>query len=206
MCSRGYIRNSSYHYNRIGSINLSHYCYIFHGCVPDVAVPSRAVGFMDVSGKLGLFLILLCNFMMHANNRIHYGPIRLFALYTTSLLSLLFRRIWMYWNSKILARYIMSSVLLWLGRFFQTTYKQNMRLFVSCLPFSLMMFGRICVLYFIIIIKSEVWPIWHLVRVGSWNNGMRCMSFYKKVSRLRLNKMRVQKYYVENKAQLETWK
>ena len=62
MWSRGYIRNSSYHYHRNGSINLSHYCYIFRGCVPDVAVPSRAVGFIDVSGKLGFIPYITVQF------------------------------------------------------------------------------------------------------------------------------------------------
>ena len=45
------------------------------------------------------------------------------------------------------------------------------------LSISLMMIVRICVLYLIIKIKSEVWPHLPLFRVRSWNNGMRCMTF-----------------------------
>ena len=37
---------------------------------------------------------------------------------------------------------------------------------------------NIYILCLTIIIKSEVWTIKPLFRVRSWNNGMRCMSFY----------------------------
>ena len=37
---------------------------------------------------------------------------------------------------------------------------------------------NIYILCLIIIIKSEVWTITHFFRVRSWNNGVRCMSFY----------------------------
>ena len=46
---------------------------------------------------------------------------------------------------------------------------QYMGLCVFHLPIYLMMIVRILVLYIIIIIKWEVWPICHLFRVRSWN-------------------------------------
>ena len=106
-----------------------------------------------------------------------YGCIRLFALYTTSLSSL-GRYNWRYWTSKILVTYILSSVCIRLSQFSQISFMQYMRLHVFSLPISLMITVKICVLYLVIIIKSEVWPICHCFRVRSWNNGMRCMSFY----------------------------
>ena len=39
-------------------------------------------------------------------------------------------------------------------------------LFAFSLPISLMMIVRICVLYLLIIIKLEVWPICHCLRLG----------------------------------------
>ena len=47
--------------------------------------------------------------MMCVTNRIHYGRIRLFALYITSL-SLSCRRIWRYWISKILSIECVSKI------------------------------------------------------------------------------------------------
>ena len=46
------------------------------------------------------------------------------------------------------------------------------------LPISLMIIMRIRVLYLIIIIKSEVWPICHSLGLGHEKNGVRRMSFY----------------------------
>ena len=47
------IYNTSYYHHQIGSINISHCGHIFRGCVFEVAVPSYALGFIYVPGKLG---------------------------------------------------------------------------------------------------------------------------------------------------------
>ena len=47
----------------------------FCGCVSDAVVPSCAVGFTYISRESWyLCLLLLCSFMICANNREHYGP------------------------------------------------------------------------------------------------------------------------------------
>ena len=80
--------------------------------------------------------------------------------------------LWRYWTSKILIRYILSSVCLRLSQISQLSVMQYMGLCVFSLPISLMMIVRICVLYLIIIIKSP------LFRFRSWNNGIHWMSVY----------------------------
>ena len=96
-----------------------------------------------------------------------YGHIGLLTHYTNSLSSLC-RHIWRYWVSKILVRYILSSVCLWLSQFSELSYMQLMGLCVFVLPISvmIMMIVRISVLYLNIIIKSEVWPICHCLGLG----------------------------------------
>ena len=94
------------------------------------------------------------------------GRIRTFVHYTASLSSLC-GRIWKYWTSKMLVRYILHSILRYIG------------LWIFSLPTSLVMIVRICV-YFIILSSSN-WKYenhWHLFMGRSWNNGMLCMSFY----------------------------
>ena len=71
-----------------------------------------------------------------------------------------------YWTSKMLVRYI------------QLSFMQYMGLCVISLPISLMMIVRICVLYLITIIKSEVWPICHCLGLGHETMKMRCMFFF----------------------------
>ena len=89
----------------------------------------------------------------------------LLALYTT-LLSSLCRRIWRYWTSKILVRYILLSVCLRLNQFSRLSFMQYMGLCVFSLPISLMMIVRICKIYHIIIVESEVWPNCHCLGLG----------------------------------------
>ena len=103
--------------------------------------------------------------MMCTSNRVHYGPIRLLAHYTTSLSSFC-RRIRKYWTSKMIVRYILSSVCLRLSQFSQLSFMQYMGLFVFNLPIYRMMIVRVCVLNIIIIIKVETWTIWHCLGFG----------------------------------------
>ena len=68
---------------------------------------------------------------------------------------------------KMLVRHILSSVCLRLIRFFQLSLMQYMGLCVFSLLIDLMIIVRIRTLYLItIIIKSEVWPIYHCVGLG----------------------------------------
>ena len=68
---------------------------------------------------------------------------------------------------KMLVKYILSSVCLRLSQFSQLSFIQYMGLCVFSLPIYLMMIVRIRVLYFIIIIiKSEVWSIFHCLWWG----------------------------------------
>ena len=64
--------------------------------------------------------------------------------------------IWTYQTSKVLARYILSSVSLRSSQFSQLSFMQYMGLCVFSLPISLMIIERICALYLIIIIELEV--------------------------------------------------
>ena len=91
------------------------------------------------------------------------GRIRLFALYTAPF-SALCRRIWRYWTSKILASYLLPC--LRLGQFYQLSFMQYMGLCVFSISISPKIILRICVLYLIIIIKSEVWPICNCLALG----------------------------------------
>ena len=84
------------------------------------------------------------------------GRICLYVRYTTFLSSIC-RHIWRYCISKILLRYILSSVCLRLTQFSQLSFMQYMRLCVFSLTIPLMMILRIRALYFIIIITSEMW-------------------------------------------------
>ena len=66
----------------------------------------------------------------------------------------------------------LSSVCLRLSQFSRISFVQYIGVCVVSLSISLMMIVRIRVLYFIIIIKSEVWPIYHCLRFD--NETMVC--------------------------------
>ena len=89
----------------------------------------------------------------------------------TSLLSSLCRRIWKYWTSKILVRYILLSLCLRLSQFSKLSFMQYRGLWVFSLPIYLLMIARICVLY--LIIKSGVWLI--LLCLGLGHETMVCI-------------------------------
>ena len=67
---------------------------------------------------------------------------------------------------KMPVRNILSSVCLKFSKFFQLSSMQYMRLCVFSLSILLLMIVRIRVLYLIIIIKSEIWPICHCLGLG----------------------------------------
>ena len=71
-----------------------------------------------------------------------------------------------YWTSSMLVRFILWSVCLRLSQFSQLSSMPYMGLCVFNLPISLTVTVRIGVLYRTIIIKSEVWPIYHCLWLG----------------------------------------
>ena len=85
--------------------------------------------------------------------------------------------IWRHWTYKMPVRYNLSSVWVSLSIFSQLSIIQYVGLCVLSLPISFVVIERIYILCLIVIMKSEVWTI-PLFRVRSWNNGVRCMSFY----------------------------
>ena len=135
----------------------------FRGCVPQMVVPSYALGFIYISHESWavfyccavLWCVQMVMSILWTDSRIC-----LFAHYTTSLSSIC-RRIRKYWISTILVKYTLSSVNLKLRQFSWVSFMQYMELFVLGLPIYLIMIVRINVLYLNIIIKSEVWPIRH---------------------------------------------
>ena len=74
----------------------------------------------------------------------------------------------------MLVMYIQSSVCLRFSQFSQLSFVQYMGLCICSLPVYIVINVRICILYLIIIIKSEVWINIHY-SARSWNNGVRCM-------------------------------
>ena len=93
----------------------------FHGRVPEVVVPSFAVGFIYILGKLG-FVSFIIRQSYDVRKKLSTfwpnGRICLFADYISSSSSLC-RHIWRHWTSKMLVRYILSSVFLRLSQFSQ---------------------------------------------------------------------------------------
>ena len=122
-----------------------------------------------VPGKPGIcFLIIIVQFMMSANIRIRLGfqiVLRLFVQYTISLSSL-YKLIWRHWTYKMPVRYILSSVRVRLSIFSPFSRIQYVGLCVFSLPIPLVMIEIIYILFLIIIIKSEVWPITHCLGLG----------------------------------------
>ena len=96
--------------------------------------------------------------------------------YTISLSSLC-KLIWRHWTYKLPVRYILLSVWARLSMFSQLFIIQYMGLCVFSLPISLVMIERI---YKLSYSHHRIGSVnyYPLLRVRSWNNGMRCMSLY----------------------------
>ena len=124
--------------------------------------------------------ISIVQFIVSANNRIRFGlQIVFVCLYITpSHYHHCANFIWRHLTYEMPVRYNLSTVWVRLSIFSQLSNIHYMGLCLFSLPISFVMIERIYILCLIIIIKSEVWTITQLFRVRSWNNGMRCMSFY----------------------------
>ena len=79
------------------------------------------------------------------------------------------------WTSKMLVRYILSSVRLRLSQFFQLSFMEYTGLCVFSLTYDHC--ENTCTLSYY---HHQIGSMSHLslYRVRSWNNGMHCMSFY----------------------------
>ena len=93
------------------------------------------------------------------------GRVRLFADYTIPLSSLC-RLIWRHWDNKSLVRYMLPNVCLRMRQFSQLFFIQYMGGGGSSAHPILLWWSWECVLYLIIIIKSEVWIINHCLGLG----------------------------------------
>ena len=135
-----------------------------------------------------LHSLFLCSLMVCASKKSTLWPggcIRLLAHPIFSLSSLC-RPIWKYWTFKMFVRYILSQVCLRLSQFSQLSLIQYVGLCVFSLPISLIMIVRICVLYLIIIIRSEIWPICHCL--GLSYETMVCVAYLFILLIIRLNR------------------
>ena len=81
------------------------------------------------------------------------------ASYFNNICCLIIYTLWTYWTSQMLVRYIQSSVCLRLSQFTQSSFMLHMGLWLFSFPISLMVIVKAHVLYHVVIIKSEVWPI-----------------------------------------------
>ena len=115
--------------------------------------------------------------MMSANSRIRFGlQIVSVCLYTTpSHYHHCANFIWRHWTYKMPVRYNLSSVWVRLSIFSQVSIIQHMGLCVFSSPISFVVIERIYILCHHQIGSMNYYPMF---RVRSWNNGMRCMSFY----------------------------
>ena len=174
---RGYIQSSCYYHHQIGNINLTHY-HIFRCCMTEMLVTSYSVTyFIYILRKPGFCFHYYCAVYGECKYSDTFwlaDRVRLLVHYTISLSSLC-KLIWGHWNYKMPVRYILSSVRVRLSIFSQSSIIQYMGLCVFSLPISLVMIERIYTLsyYHHQTGRMNFYP---LFRVGSWNNGMHCMS------------------------------
>ena len=135
----------------------------FRGCVPVVVVPSCAVGFLHIPKNLGFeysIAVQAYDVRIYSSTLWADGGIRVFA-HQITLLSWLCRPIWRYWTCHV----TVSSVCLRFSQFSQLSFMQYMGLCLLSSPIPLIIV-RICILYLIIIIKSDLWSIFHCLGLG----------------------------------------
>ena len=154
--------------------------HFFRGCVPQMFVTSYSVTYrIYVPGKGGICFHHYCavyDECKYSDTFLLADRTRLFVQYTISLSSLC-KLIWRHWTYKMHVRYILSSVWLRLSIFSPLSIIHYLGLYVFSLPISDVMIEIIYTLsyYHHQIGSMNYYP---LFRVRSWNNGVRCMSFY----------------------------
>ena len=169
---KGYIYSSCYYHHQIRSIHLSHCFHIFSWlCAWYVYIILHHILSLIVytfQENQEFVFISIVQFMMSANSQICFGlQIVFICLYITpSDYHHCANFIWRHWTYKMPVRYSLSSVWVRLSIFSQLSIIQYMGLCAFSLPISFVMIERIYILCLIIIIKSEVWTIFHCLVLG----------------------------------------
>ena len=145
---KGYIDNPSYYHLLIGSIQLSHCCHIFpwlfvwDGCIIIFChLLHICLGTLGPCFHYWCSVYGICKW---SDTLWPVGRVCLFADYTISLS--LCRLICRHWTTKMIVRYMLPSVCLRLGQFFQLSFIRYMGLCVFSLPNSPVMIVRMCTL------------------------------------------------------------
>ena len=124
----------------------------------------------------GFVFIIIAQFMMSANSRIHCGlQIVFVCLYVTPSHYHDCANLSEYIEHKTPVRYIMSSVRVRLNIFSQLSIMRYVELCACSLSISLVVIDKIHILCLIIIIKSELWTSIHCL--GLDHESMECAEF-----------------------------
>ena len=126
--------------------------------------------------------ISIVQFMMSVNRRIRFGlQIVFVCLYITpSHYHHCANFIWRHWTYKMPLRYNLSSAWVRLSIFFQLSIIKYVGLCVFSLPIPFVMIERKYIHFVLYHYHHQIGSMNYcpLFRARSWNNGMRCMSFY----------------------------
>ena len=180
MWLKGYIHSSCYFHHQIGSIHLSHCYHIFPWlCAWDVCCIIFCHLLHIRSGKIGNLFYHYCavyDECKYSDTFWLADRTRLFVHNTISLSSLC-KLIWRHWTYKIPVKYILSSVWVRLSIFSPLCIIQYVGLCFQFTHFCCVDWENIYTLsyYHHQVGSMNYYP---LFRVRSWNNGVRCMSFY----------------------------
>ena len=154
----------------------------FRGCVPEMFVTSYSVAYcIYVPGKPGICFRKYCavyDECKYSDTFWLADRTRLFVQYTIPLSSMC-KLIWRHWTYKMPVRYILSSVWVRLSIFSPLSIIRYVGLYVFSLPISVVMIERIYI-YALSYYHHQIGYMnyYPLFRVWSWNNGVRCVSFY----------------------------
>ena len=153
----------------------------FRGCVPEMFVTSYSVTYcIYVLGKPGICFHYYCavyDECKYSDTFWLADRTRLFLQYIS--LSSLCKLICRHWSYKMPVRYILSSVWVRLSIYSPLSIIQYVGLYVFSLPISFVMIESIYI-YTLTFYHHQIGSMnyYPLFRVRSWNNGVRCMSFY----------------------------
>ena len=177
---KGYIYSSCYYHHQIGSIHLSHCFHNVRGCVPEVLLHHILSLIVYTFRENREFVFIkIVQFMMSANSRIRFGSQIVFVcLYITpSHYHHCANFIWRHRTYKMPVRYNLSSVWVRLSIFFVIHYTICRAVCFQFTHFLRDDWDNIHTLFYYHhqIGSMNYFP---LFRVRSWNNCMRCMSFY----------------------------
>ena len=70
---KGYIHSSCYYHHQIGSINLTHCCHFFRGCLRSLLHNILSLIAYTFRENRNFVVIFIVQFVMSANNRMHFG-------------------------------------------------------------------------------------------------------------------------------------